>query len=325
MDGIKYVCMDCWEEFDEAHEKCPECGDEMSPDAKVPPGALYATYQIRTTCGRCGQPMPLNGPLQEVVCGACNNKSEFPPERWQSLLEDFVEERKDFGWADSRSSTMMTGGGTFELTYGRQMPHCPECHKVLPAFDIPIGANEELTCRKCEAKVSTFPAPDWLREVLPTARQIYGAEREPDAAPAGAVEAEGGEATRPVVMQCPQCGSALRITAESERLVPCEYCDVDVYLPEDVWRRLHPVKTSDRWMIRFEVPVGQASGEAEEADDVSLFDADSDEDSDSEMEATPSPVSTNTAKSGSAWWLYVLLLLGALGAAIFVVIVNSME
>ncbi len=252
MEGTIWLCMDCQEEFYEPHDKCPDCGENMSPDAKVPAGAIYGVYQIRTTCQRCGQPMPLNGPLREVDCKACGNTSHFPPEQWKSLLEDLVEEYDEFGWSDSRGSTLMSGASTFKNTYGRQVPHCPDCHKVLPAFDIPVGDNRDLTCRKCGMLVPTSPAPEWLVEVLPSARQLYGAEREAGSAPTGSVEAEVSEAARPVVMQCPQCGGALKVTVESDRLVPCEYCNVDVYLPDDVWRRLHPVKTTDRWMIRFE-------------------------------------------------------------------------
>jgi hypothetical protein len=34
--------------------------------------------------------------------------------------------------------------------------------------------------------------------------------------------------------------------------VPCQYCKTDVYLPDDLWRRLHPVKTMAPWFVRFE-------------------------------------------------------------------------
>jgi hypothetical protein len=32
----------------------------------------------------------------------------------------------------------------------------------------------------------------------------------------------------------------------------CRFCHTDVYLPDDVWRRLHPVATVKEWFIRFE-------------------------------------------------------------------------
>jgi len=268
MDPTTYVCLDCNDSFTEPHETCPECGEEMSPNAKVPPGVRYGTFVLRTDCSRCGQPLPLNGPQLEVECAACGHVSRFGPERWKSLLEDLDNDYDDYGWADSSSSTVMTGDGTFNVQEGRQLPHCPSCHKAIPSYGIEVGTDTDLTCPKCGATVTTFPAPDWLREAMPSARQLYGAERVAGSAPPGAVEVETPEAARPVVMQCPQCGGTLKVTAESERLVPCSYCDVDVYLPDDLWRRLHPVKTANRWMVRFEgKSVGQLEEEQEDEED----------------------------------------------------------
>ena len=264
MDPITYICLDCNEAFTEPHENCPDCGEEMSPNARVPAGVRYGVFILRTDCSSCGQPMPLNGPQQVVECAACGHVSRFGPERWKSLLEDLDNEYDEYGWADSSNSTVMTGDGTFNLQVGRQVPHCPACHKSIPSFEIEVGTDEDLTCAKCGQKVSTFPAPEWLREVMPSARQIYGAERVGGSAPPGAVEVETPEASRPVVMQCPQCGGALKVTIESERLVPCGYCVVDVYLPDDLWRRLHPVKTADRWIVRFE---GKSIGQLEEEEE----------------------------------------------------------
>jgi hypothetical protein len=35
------------------------------------------------------------------------------------------------------------------------------------------------------------------------------------------------------------------------RLCPCSFCRADVYLPDDLWRRLHPAKVVQRWYITF--------------------------------------------------------------------------
>jgi hypothetical protein len=55
-----------------------------------------------------------------------------------------------------------------------------------------------------------------------------------------------------VVLNCPKCGGALTITAESTRMTPCEFCQAQVYLPDDLWQALHPVKTARRWYVRCE-------------------------------------------------------------------------
>jgi hypothetical protein len=60
------------------------------------------------------------------------------------------------------------------------------------------------------------------------------------------------EAARPVLMQCPGCGGPLAITHDSPRTTRCQHCKADVYLPDDLWRRLHPAKTVREWYVRFE-------------------------------------------------------------------------
>jgi hypothetical protein len=53
-------------------------------------------------------------------------------------------------------------------------------------------------------------------------------------------------------MTCPQCGAALHLTAESQRTTTCQFCHVDVFLPDELWRCLHPVKVVQPWWVRFE-------------------------------------------------------------------------
>src|SRR5258708_39741314 len=53
-------------------------------------------------------------------------------------------------------------------------------------------------------------------------------------------------------MTCPQCGGALHIPADTNRTTTCQFCSVDFYLPDDLWRRLHPVKVVEPWCVRFE-------------------------------------------------------------------------
>jgi hypothetical protein len=44
----------------------------------------------------------------------------------------------------------------------------------------------------------------------------------------------------------------LKITSDRPRILPCEYCHSDVFLPDEVWVRLHPVETGRRFYVRFE-------------------------------------------------------------------------
>ena len=37
-----------------------------------------------------------------------------------------------------------------------------------------------------------------------------------------------------------------------DRIVICEYCETNVYLPDDLWLRLHPAKKKNRWFVGME-------------------------------------------------------------------------
>jgi hypothetical protein len=49
-------------------------------------------------------------------------------------------------------------------------------------------------------------------------------------------------------MACPSCGGALKSAADTQRTTSCEFCGSSVYLPDDLWRRLHPAKKAQPWI-----------------------------------------------------------------------------
>jgi hypothetical protein len=133
-------------------------------------------------------------------------------------------------------------------------PKCRKCDASVPlgALASKVGGEGVIACPSCGEGLPTFPAPDWLKEALPGVLQIFGAEREAN---------EGGEDAgalleppadvKPIAMACPQCGGGLLITAADERVTDCRYCNTSIYLPDELWKRLHPVKTMAVWTVTF--------------------------------------------------------------------------
>ena len=74
---------------------------------------------------------------------------------------------------------------------------------------------------------------------------------------------------KPIAMACPQCGGGLTITADDDRTIPCRFCEVEVFLPDELWRRLHPVATMSTWTLTWLGPelrtVEQEAEQAREA------------------------------------------------------------
>jgi hypothetical protein len=115
-------------------------------------------------------------------------------------------------------------------------------------------------CPKCDRDMPVVPVPDWVKKGLPPATVVVGGSLQ------GKEEKGKGEEapTEPIAFSCIKCGGALMVDG-SERVVPCEFCGVKVYLPDDLWLRLHPAKVKERWRIGFDEKVPRPDLEDEEA------------------------------------------------------------
>ena len=213
-------------------------------------------FKIRTSCKHCGNPLILNGPQRYPRCPQCDETTHISAEVWRGLLTDLEEEWPTLAPGTGTRGISMTGGFTFHRKYGRVEPICGTCKAPLELDSVPVGNMGVVSCPEGHQSIDSFPTPKWLQEVLPTAVQLYGAEVDEGdniskkSTPDGSHRPEGAQ--RPVVLQCPQCSGALKITEEMDRVIPCEYCDVDIYLPDAIWLRLHPVKVVRLWFVGFQ-------------------------------------------------------------------------
>ena len=209
----------------------------------------YGIFKVIATCTHCGNPVVVNGPLREPVCPSCLKAIPVPADVWAEIVGDYLADYSTTKPGSGGESTMMTGGLTIRYSSVRLPPPdpaCPDCEENWDLRSVENGFDGVLRCAKCPRTTPVFPAPDWLAEKVPQAKQVFFAERE------GSEQPDGNPSAKPVALTCPQCGGGLVVTGESERTVPCKYCEVDVYLPDGVWKRLHPSKTAKYWMIRFQ-------------------------------------------------------------------------
>ncbi len=209
----------------------------------------YGCFELSTTCGSCGQPTPVNGPLRRITCGSCHKPIVISSDIIGGFFNEFENERESLGAGEGRAGTLMSGAGTYKYKYRALMPKCAGCGTPLPEFD--AHTDRTNSCETCGAKMEVYPAPPWLIEIVPSAVQCMSPERETTGGGKQIVQPDESSPA-PVVMSCPQCGGALKITEESERVLTCGYCRVDVYIPDAVWTRLHPAKGTAEWFVRFE-------------------------------------------------------------------------
>lgn len=199
--------------------------------------------EISIKCPHCDSPVHIDGPYRKILCGNCQSEIDFPEDVWTDLLEDVRDEiLTEFEPGQGSNSTIF-GHFNMNLMYGRLQPYCRKCKRDFN-MEKEYAGQDMLICPDCGSKTPVFPAPEWFKKAIEGANLIAGAY--PDIENIEEPEGISG----PVAFSCPQCGSSLMIDGK-DRLMKCEYCETNVYLPDDLWLRLHPAKKKNRWFVGF--------------------------------------------------------------------------
>ncbi len=209
----------------------------------------FGCFEISTSCGSCGKSLPINGPYRKLLCTDCLEETTVSPDIIAGFLNDFEEEYEGLTEGQGRGGTLMSGSGTFKYSYWKLAPRCYSCKKPLTILE--KAGNTVIKCSECGALSYIFPAPDWLVKEVPSAR--YCCTPRPYSEDNSDKNLEIDESSeKPIVMSCPKCAGALTVSARSERIMKCEYCNSEVYVPDAVWKRLHPVMKTEEWFVCFD-------------------------------------------------------------------------
>jgi DNA-directed RNA polymerase subunit RPC12/RpoP len=134
--------------------------------------ARFGAFTVLTSCARCGQPLPINAPVLSVRCGGCNTDVAVPAGFWGDLLVLLDDEHDLLTEGKPRHLTWTIASIDARCSWARALPCCGGCGQSLP-LDIALDAERDLSCPGCGHGVSVYPVPGWLREVSPTAQQVY--------------------------------------------------------------------------------------------------------------------------------------------------------
>jgi hypothetical protein len=210
--------------------------------------ATFFLYKVRLCCTECGDSVVLEGPTLSTSCPTCRSTLEFTEDHWKGIL-GFRKYAAEYHLADggTRGSSLSSGEMKFLVKWGPMRPACVGCSLPLDLTHAPPGTDAQLSCA-CGAATSTFPPPAWLSRVEPEALQLFGAVK-PEA-PTGAVLELLPERS-PISFACPDCGANLKIGTASPRVVSCHFCNADLYMPDPLWRELHPVKKRVPWFVAY--------------------------------------------------------------------------
>lgn len=217
------------------------------------PGPVgFVTLKMSVFCQHCAAPVVVNGPAQHVVCDACHGRTQI--DALPVVLQSVAANMRTLGLIGTNRGENGQAFSSYNMQYyGVPSPACNNCDGLLPIvrwMDY-VGATCMLPCDACGEAIPTYPAPAWLRTQIPTALQVFGGEAPFREAHPGTTLNVAQEESQPIVMNCPACSAGLTITKEMERTVSCQYCRASVFLPDALWKRLHPRKQMVRWTLTY--------------------------------------------------------------------------
>jgi hypothetical protein len=100
--------------------------------------------QLRTSCRKCGSPLPLNAMVPRLSCAACGGQNELDDAFWTSVL----------GEDDLSTSTIITDSREIALELSRpKEPACAACGAGIPAAGALAAAEAGfIACPACAVR-----------------------------------------------------------------------------------------------------------------------------------------------------------------------------
>ncbi|MBN1150432.1 hypothetical protein JXA84_04325 [candidate division WOR-3 bacterium] len=204
--------------------------------------------ELKTKCRNCDGTIHINALAEKILCPYCKFELCLSPETWKGILEDPIKDTSNYEEGEGTNSTVM-GEINYQITYGKQTPRFPESKKSIDIKKIDDYAEQGyVEDPDTGKKYSLRKIPQKYSKIFPGA--LYLAMEDAELIPGGDKISEGKteNSTEPVAFACPKCGGFLDIDGK-DRMVKCSFCNASVYLPDDLWMRLHPVKTITRWYV----------------------------------------------------------------------------
>jgi hypothetical protein len=201
--------------------------------------------EIKTECKHCGGSLVINALTNEILCPACQKINEFTYGSWkQSILESALKDYLELNEGEGQNQTVMTGEYTFHIMYGNQKPRCGKCKTSFkPERYDEYAKQGKAVCEKCSNVISVRLLPEILKNDFEI-KYLIGEDSDMFSSGKGTMKTP--DEVKPILFTCPSCAGNLKIDG-SDRVVTCNFCNSQIYLPDDLWFRLHPVKVVERW------------------------------------------------------------------------------
>lgn len=196
------------------------------------------SIKLKTECKHCGSPMLLNALVNNFICSSCNKTNSFDYDLWKSFLNK------------RGTSKIISGEYTYNVTCERRKPHCVKCNENINVEKLDEYNNKKnIFCPKCSHNFFVRKCTAELEQYFPNLTYLVGEDENLLSTYNSKEDLPYGN--KPIIFNCPSCAGSLKVDGKN-RIVECTYCDSNVYLPDDLWQRLHPVKVIRSWFLVYD-------------------------------------------------------------------------
>ncbi len=211
----------------------------------------WAALKVRIDCPECGGAVMIDAPLPSVSCTECHASIPLVGSEAESLWPWIVANAlRSAGSAEAFvNDSLLNTGAVVPFVYlasHRGAPPRCRCGASMAHLEsVPYGSDGQVACLECNAPCRTWANCYADADGDETRFQVFMTRSHEDST--GAADPV---VSKPVVFACPSCGSNLPIDTEATRIITCEYCDSDAFLPPQLWNHLHPVRRRSAFWIR---------------------------------------------------------------------------
>jgi hypothetical protein len=225
--------------IDEDHESSKKM-KQLLEEYKVESKAFTVQYKVKIKCKECGTFIPLNGPAEELECHECYTIHKISDRVWESLFSDSKYDEYSTEISMAYEELIVMG-----LDLKHMAPQCQntKCKAELVIDSNILGKESVLICPKCKKEHLSYPVPEFMEKYSVSFQkpvQIISGEN---------FQSRQDLAVKSIAVKCISCGASMKVSHKTPRICTCEHCQTQQYLPDGIWKQLHPVKRRKPWYI----------------------------------------------------------------------------
>ena len=209
---------------------------------------IGVSIKVGVTCPDCESTIPLNALVESVKCSSCGRLLNLSIDVWRTVLDDAIKEAPHTEEGMGSSATIFSDYN-YSMVRGRLHPRYSGTKEEIEESEILAALKAgHVKHPKTGSKTSVRELPDTYSGEFKGVVALVGEDFSLIPGNEEGSSAEIVNSSDPVAFACPNCGGNLMVKGEN-RVENCEYCETRVYLPDDLWRILHPVKTKRTWFL----------------------------------------------------------------------------